>query len=110
MAKLIVKWVIFALMVMFVAWIIPGITVDSFWSAMVAAVVIVLVNIFIKPILKLLTLPINIATLGLFTIIINALLFMFVAYVVSGLSIENFLSAIGGSILLSILSIGISKD
>lgn len=110
MLKLIIKWIAFALIVMFVAWLIPGITVSDFPSAMIAAVVIVFVNIFIKPVLKLLTLPLNIATLGLFTIVINALLFMFVAYVVDGLSIENFLSAVGGSILLSILAIGITKD
>ena len=74
MIKLIIKWVVFALMVMFVAWIVPGIEVADFPSAMLASLVIVLVNIFIKPVLKLLALPINMATLGLFTIIINALL------------------------------------
>lgn len=108
MLKLIVKWVAFALAVMFTAWVIPGIFVADFWTAMIATVVIVLINVFIKPVLKLLTLPINILTLGLFTLVINAVLFMFVGYIVPGIEISGFLSALLGSILLSILSVGIS--
>lgn len=110
MKKLIFKWIGFALIVMFVAWIIPGIEVTNFLTAMIATVVIVATNIFIKPVIKLLTLPINFLTLGLFTIVINAVLLMFVAYVVPGFDIADFLSAIGGAIALSVLSIFISKD
>ena len=75
---------------------------------MIATVVIVFINAFIKPVLKLLTLPINILTLGLFTLVINALLFMFVGYVVPGIEIDGFLSALLGSIILSILSVGVA--
>ena len=76
--SLILKWVAMALAIMFTAWIIPGITVAGWQAAAIAAVVIALVNIFIKPVLVFLTLPINVLTLGLSILLINALLFMFV--------------------------------
>ncbi len=105
---LLLKWVALALAILFVGWIIPGITISSFWSALISAAVIALVNLFIKPILVFLTLPINIITLGLFILVINALLFMFVAYLVPGVEINGFWSAFWGALILSILSIGIS--
>lgn len=108
MINLLLKWVAFALVIMFVAWIIPGITIENFWTAMVAAVVIALINALIKPLLIYLTLPINILTLGVFTLVINALLFMFAAYIVPGIEISGFVSALLGSILLSILGAAIA--
>lgn len=105
---LILKWLALALLIMFVGWIIPGITISSFVTALIASAVIALVNLVIKPILVFLTLPINILTLGLFILVINALLFMFVAYLVPGVEIDGFWSAFWGAVILSILSIGIS--
>ena len=105
---LLLKWLALALAIMFVGWIIPGITISSFMTALIASAVIALVNIFIKPVLVFLTLPINIITLGLFILVINALLFMFVAYLVPGVEIDGFWSAFWGAVILSILSIGIS--
>lgn len=102
------KWLALALAIMFTGWVIPGITISSFVSALIAAIVIALVNLFIKPILIFLTLPINILTLGLFILVINALLFLFVAYLVPGIEIDGFWSAFLGALLLTILSIGIS--
>lgn len=108
MIMLLVKWAALALCIMFVGWIIPGITISSFTTALVAAVAIAVVNVVIKPVLIFLTLPINILTLGLFILVINALLFMFIAYLVPGVEIDGFWSAFLGAIILSILSIGIS--
>lgn len=105
---LLLKWLALALAIMFVGWIIPGITISSFMTALIASAVIALVNIFIKPVLVFLTLPINIITLGLFILVINALLFMFVAYLVPGVEVDGFWSAFWGAVILSILSIGIS--
>ena len=105
---LLLKWLALALSIMFVGWIIPGITISSFLTALIASAVIALVNIVIKPVLVFLTLPINIITLGLFILVINALLFMFVAYLVPGVEIDGFWSAFWGAVILSILSIGIS--
>lgn len=105
---LLFKWLALALAIMFVGWVVPGITVSSFATALVASIVIALVNVVIKPILVFLTLPINILTLGIFILVINALLFMFVAYLVPGVEVDGFWSAFLGALILSILSIGIS--
>lgn len=102
------KWLALAIAIMFTGWVIPGITISSFVSALIAAVVIALINLFIKPILIFLTLPINILTLGLFILVINALLFLFVAYLVPGVEVDGFWSAFLGALLLTILSLGIS--
>lgn len=105
---LLLKWLALSLIIMFVGWIVPGITISSFVTALVASIVIALVNLIIKPVLIFLTLPINILTLGLFILVINALLFMFVAYLVPGVEVDGFWSAFLGALILSILSIGIS--
>ena len=105
---LLIKWLALALSLMFVGWIIPGIVVSDFLTAMIAAVVIALVNLVIKPVIMFLALPINVITIGVFVLVINALLFMFVAYVVPGIEIDNFWSAFWGALVLSILSIGLS--
>lgn len=108
MSRLIFKWIAFSLIIMFVAWLIPGVSIENFWVAMIAAVVIALINTIIKPILMLLTLPINIISLGFFTLVINAVLFMFVAYVVPGIEVSGFVSAFLGSLLLAIFGAFIS--
>ena len=108
MGALFLKWVGLALAMMFVGWVVPGITISNFVTALVAAAVIALINIFIKPILVFLTLPINILTLGIFILVINAILFMFVAYLVPGVEVNGFWSAFIGALLLSILSFGLA--
>ena len=105
---LLLKWLALALSIMFVGWIVPGISVSSFVTALIASIAIALVNVVIKPVLVFLTLPINILTLGIFILIINALLFMFVAYLIPGVEVDGFWSAFLGALILSILSIGIS--
>ena len=106
---LFLRWIGFAFAIMFIAWVVPGISVETFWSALLVAVVIALINVFIKPILVLVTLPINILTLGLFTLVINALLFMFSGFISPGFEVDGFLSAFLGSLLLSILSVGLNS-
>lgn len=108
MLALLLKWIGLALGLMFVGWVIPGITISNFTTALIAAVVIALINVFIKPALVFLTLPINILTLGLFILVINAVLFMFVAYLVPGVQVNGFLSAFLGALLLSIISLALS--
>lgn len=106
---ILVRWICFALALIFTAWLIPGIEVSSFWSAMLACVIIALINTFIKPVLQLITLPINFVTIGLFSLVINALLLMLAGWIAPGLEVDGFMSALLGSIVLSLLSIGISK-
>lgn len=109
MANLLLKWIAFALIIMFTAWVIPGISVENFVSAMIVAVVIGIINAVLKPLLQLVTLPINILTLGIFGLILNALLLMFAGYVAPGFEVHGFLSALFGSILISFLSIGVNR-
>ena len=105
---LLLKWIAFTFIVMFTAWLVPGIKLDGFLTAFVAAAVIAIVNISLKPILNLITLPINVLSLGLFTLVINAILLMFVAYIVTGFEIGGFIPALFGSIIMSILSVGLT--
>ena len=105
---LLLKWIAFTFIVMFTAWLVPGTKLDGFLTAFVAAAVIAIVNISLKPILNLITLPINVLSLGLFTLFINAVLLMFVAYIVTGFEIDGFIPALFGSIIMSILSVGLT--
>ena len=103
------RWVIYSLIIVFIAWIIPGIEVESFWAAMLVAVVLALINAFIKPVLEFISIPINFLTLGLFSLVINALLFMLAGAITPGFEVEGFLSAILGSLILALASVGVSK-
>lgn len=102
---LLVRWILFTLAIIFVAWLVPGISVDNFQSAMLVTVIIALINIFIRPLIQLVTLPINILTLGIFGLIVNAFLFMLAGYLAPGFEVESFLSAFLGSIVLSFLGL-----
>jgi putative membrane protein len=84
-----------------VAHVYPGVTVRSFGSAMVAALVIGLFNTLLRPILVLLTLPVTVVTLGLFLFVINALMFYFAASVLNGFEVNGFVAALIGSLIYS---------
>lgn len=101
--SLLISWVLYALAIIFIAWLVPGISVENFSSAMLACVIIALINIFIMPVIKLVTLPINFLTLGIFGLVINALLFMLAGYLAPGIHVDGFVSAFLGSIVLSFL-------
>lgn len=109
MIRLIIRLVLFALALLFTAWLVPGINFANFQTALLAALVMGLVNIFIRPIILIFTLPLNLITLGLFTFIINALMFLLVAKLVIGFVVTGFLAALLGSIVLSIISVFINK-
>ena len=87
-----------------IAEFIDDITVTGFYTALIAALVLGLLNIFIKPILFIFTLPITIVTLGLFAFVINAALFFFAASFIDGFQVTNFWYALLGSVLMSIIS------
>ena len=103
------RWLAFALAIVFTAWLIPGIEVGNFLNAMFVCVIISLINLFVKPLLLFITLPVNILTLGLFTFVVNALLLMLAGAITPGFEVDGFLSALLGSIVLSLLSLGINK-
>lgn len=102
---LLLRWLLFTLAIMFVAWLVPGIVVENFQSAMLVTVIMALINIFIRPLIVFITLPINILTLGIFTLVINALLFMLAGYIAPGFYVDGFLAAFLGSVVLSFLGL-----
>lgn len=98
------RWIINALALYIVAHIVPGIELQSFTAALVAIVVISLVNVLVKPILFLLTLPITVVTLGLFTLVLNGGMLLLAGNLTPGFRVDGFGSAFIGSLLLSIVS------
>lgn len=102
---LILRLLLNASALLFVAYLIPGFEVSGFGSAIIAAVVIGLVNAIVRPIILFFTLPITILTLGLFTFVINAVLLWGVASILEGFEIANFSAAFLGAIILWLVSI-----
>jgi len=102
--SILLHWLLTAAILLLIGAIMPGIHISGYSSALVAALVMGLVNFFIKPVLTLLTLPLNLLTLGLFSFIINAMMFALVAWLVPGFEISNFFSALVGSLLLALMS------
>jgi putative membrane protein len=101
--KLLVRILITSGLVLLIANFMSGVHVASFTTALIVAVVLGLLNIFIKPILVILTLPVTILTLGLFLFVINAIIIMLCSNIVGGFSVDSFLTALLFSIILSIL-------
>ncbi len=98
------RWLILTVAICLTPYIVSGISVRSFIDALIAALILGILNIAIKPILQILTLPINLLTLGLFTLVINAILLEMVAWLIPGFSIVSFWSAILGGLFISIVS------
>lgn len=103
--KLIAKWLLSATALVFVAQIYEGVGVTSFTAALGAAFVIGLLNLFVRPILVLLTLPVTVLTLGLFLFIINALMFWSAASFLDGFYVAGFGAALLGSLMYSVLGV-----
>lgn len=83
---------------------VPGILVESFYTALVVAVIWGILGLTVKPVLKIFTLPINILTLGLFSFVLNALIFWFLASFIKGFHVYGFLPALEGSVILAIVA------
>jgi len=101
--NLIIKLLLNAIAVFSLSYLLKGIQVDGYISAIIVAIVLSILNLLIKPLLVILTLPITIVTLGLFLIIINALIILLADYLITGFSVDNIWWAILFSVLLSIL-------
>ena len=101
---LLLIWILNAVALLIVAYVLPGITVASFGSALIAALVLGLLNMLVKPVLVVLTLPITIVTLGLFLLVLNALLFWFVGSILKGFQVEGFGWALLGALIYSIVT------
>ncbi len=112
--RILAKWTIASLAILLAAYFVPGITVDGYYPALIAALVLGVLSITIKPIVKLLTLPLSLITLGLFSVLVNAFFFWIVSTVVKGFSVNGFAAAVLGSVIVSVVNyVGdklISKD
>ncbi len=107
--KLILKWLLSAAALLFVAYMYDGVQLKSFQAALIAAFVIGLLNTLVRPILIILTLPVTIVTVGLFLFVINALMFWAAASLLSGFNVTGFWAAMIGSVLYSVLSMLINS-
>jgi len=105
--KLLINWLLSATALLAVAYLYSGVVVSSFTAALLAAAVLGALNLVVRPILVLLTLPVTLATLGLFLFIVNALMFWAAASLVTGLSVRGFGAALIGSLLYSVLQLAI---
>jgi putative membrane protein len=103
--RLIVKWLLSALALLAVTYVYSGVQVSNFTSALIAAAVIGLLNMIVRPVLVVLTLPVTIVTLGLFLFIINALLFWAASGLLQGFNVTGFVAALIGSLIYSLLGL-----
>lgn len=102
--SLIIHLVVSTISIFVVSQVLPGVIIDGLTTALVVAVVLGVINTILRPILLLLTLPINIVTLGLFTFVINALLVLLASNIVPGFEVRDFLTALIFSLLVSLVS------
>ena len=99
-----IRWLILTVSTIITSYLLDGISVSGFFSAFFAAAILGILNAFFRPILIILTLPINIMTMGLFTFVINAILLMMASGLISGFEVRGFWSAVFGSLLISLVS------
>jgi len=103
MIQLLVRWIISAVLLLVVSRLVPGFEVDGLRSAMIAALVIGLVNATLGAFLKIITLPLTLLTMGIFLLVINALMLLFVSNLVRGFIVHGFVPAFWGALLLALL-------
>jgi putative membrane protein len=107
--KLLANWLLSAAALLVVAQIYSGVEVNSFSAALIAALVIGLLNSIVRPILVVLTLPVTVLTLGLFLFVINALMFWWAASLLDGFQVQGFTAALIGSLLYTLLGVVIES-
>ncbi|TWO66686.1 phage holin family protein [Caenimonas sedimenti] len=107
--KLLAKWLLSASALLFVAYLYSGVQVPNFTSALLAAFVIGLLNIVVRPILVVLTLPVTMLTLGLFLFVINALVFWLASWLLDAFQVRGFVGALVGSLLYTLIGIVIES-
>lgn len=104
MKGILLRWLILTLAILAAAYVLKGIDVTGFVPALAAAALLGILNAFVRPLLLLLTLPLNVLSLGLFTFVINALLLMLVSRIIEGFAVQGFWAALFGSLLISFVS------
>jgi putative membrane protein len=108
MKRLLIHLIVSALLLLLVSQFVNGIHINSLGSALLAALVLGVVNFLVRPILILITLPVTILTLGLFLIVVNALMLMLTSALVPGFQVANFVSALVAAVLLGLFNLVVS--
>lgn len=106
--RILIVWLINTVALLALPYLMKSIQISGFWTALIAALVLGLVNALIRPVLVLLTLPVTLLTLGLFILVINGLMFWLVSKMVDGFYVSSFWTAVGGALLYSIISWALS--
>jgi len=101
---ILVRWLILTIAILLSSYLLDGIHVSGFMSAFIAAAMLGILNAFLRPILFILTLPLTVLTLGLFTFVINAILLMMASSMISGFEVRGFWTAVFGSLVISLVS------
>ncbi len=109
MVELLVRLLVNAALLLVVSRLVPGLSVEGWGSAFIGAMVLGLVNFFVKPVMVILTFPLTILTLGLFLLVVNALMLWLVSGLVPGIHLRGFGSAILASLLFSLLNLAVSS-
>jgi|SRR5215469_4215589 len=107
--NIILKWIINALIIIIAAYFLPGVHVSTFWTALLVALAMGVLNMLVKPLLIVFTLPITLVTFGLFLLVINALIVLLASAIVPGFHVDGFWWAFLFSILVSLINLVISK-
>ena len=105
MQRALIRWLVLAVAVWIAAAVVPGVDYDNGQSLLIAAMVLSILNVFVKPVLSVLSLPLIIVTLGLFMPVINALVLLLTAWLVPGFHVRGFWSAVGGSVVISLVGL-----
>ena len=109
MLTILLRLIVLTAGIFLASYLVPGVTVEGYGPAIKAALLLGVMNLIAKPVLIILTLPINIITLGLFTFILNAIILWFVGYAVAGFVVAGFFPALLGAIVISVLSIVLNR-
>ncbi len=102
--KIILHWILISVSVWITSKVVSGIYIDPIWVSLVVGGGLYLFNMFLKPIIRILTLPINLLTLGFFSLIVNGALFWYLSTLIKGFTVETFLSAFISALLVSVLN------
>ena len=101
--KIILHWIVISVAVLFSTRVVSGVSVDPLWVVLIVGACLTLFNMFIKPVVSLLTLPLNIVTLGVFALVLNGLLFWYLGSAIKGFSVSSFSAAFMGALIVSII-------
>jgi len=104
MLIIVTRWLVITVAILLASMMVSGIRVESLTTAVVAAAILGVINVFLRPVLLILTLPLTILTLGVFAFVLNALMLLLVAYFVPGFEVDGFFSAFLGALIISIVS------